>query len=190
MFTGIIEALADVLDRTPMGLRIARPGSFTDVKLGASIAVSGVCLTVTAFDDAGMSFDVVDETWDRTTLGALQAGDKVNLERALAANGRLDGHVVQGHIEGVGEFIDLNARHEARVKLPKELLPFAIPKGSICLDGVSLTIAAVKDDVITVALIPETLSRTTFGLRKKGDGINIETDILIRAVLHSRTHAD
>ncbi len=186
VFTGIIAATAEVLERSPTGLRLARPASVLDLQTGASIAIAGVCLTVTKFDAASMDFDVVGETWKRTTLGTLEKGSRVNLEQALRADGRLDGHVVQGHVEGVGEVTAVAPNGEITIRIPADLLPFAIPKGSICLDGASLTIARIEGDSITVALIPETLARTTFGLRKPGDHINVETDILIRAVLNRR----
>ncbi len=182
MFTGIIESTAKVLENTGRQLLVERPAMFDDIKHGASISVSGVCLSIVAFDASSMSFDVIDETLAKTKLGSLKAGDLVNLERAMLAGSRLDGHIVQGHIEGVAT---VTSFIEGRLSLqvPKEFLPAIAPKGSIALDGVSLTVANVQDDIITVALIPLTLASTTLGNAKEGDRVNIETDIL------SRTHA-
>lgn len=336
MFTGIIEATAEVLHRDDRSIIVARPSLFDDLKLGSSVAISGVCLTVVKMDDESLRFDVVPETFAKSNLGTLRAGDRVNLERAMRADARFDGHVVQGHIEGVGEIVAIvssiprplppreegesyskkpvlasivsaarsmrsnptaseailwnvirydqlgvrfrrqyplggrildfycpkhrlcievdggihqNAKakkedelrseyllkgYAVRVirftndeiakqlpqvldhiqkainspppveeglgveenggesgvtlalRVPRELLPYIIPKGSIALDGVSLTIASVADDILTVALIPETLRQTTFGDKKEGDAVNIETDIFVRALLHQR----
>lgn len=181
MFTGIIEATAAVLHKSDSGLTIARPQTFDDIKLGSSISVHGVCLSVVSFDETAMSFDVVGETWSRSNLGSLAVGSKVNLERAMIANGRFDGHIVQGHVEGVGRTLHV-ARSTSdtivEIELPKELNKYCIQKGSITLNGVSLTIAEQKSNSISVALVPHTLENTTFGSIKEGDTINIETDIL------------
>lgn len=187
MFTGIIEATAKVLERTSGVLVLARPASFDDMKIGSSICVSGVCLSVVSFDQNQMQFDVVAETWSKTKLGSLNAGDQVNLERALRADGRFEGHVVQGHVEGVAEVIALTKDHPLlTIRLPQDLLRFIIPKGSITIDGVSLTIAGTGTDTCSVALIPHTLAHTTLGSLKTGDRVNIETDVFVRAVLHNQ----
>lgn len=178
MFTGIIETTAAVLQKTATGLTLERPASFTDIKEGASIAVSGVCLSVVQFDEASMRFDVVEETWKRTKLGSLTVGDRVNLERSMRADGRFEGHIVQGHIEGVGTVVQPGT--EISIRIPSELVPMVVYKGSIALDGVSLTVARVEGDICTIALIPHTLEVTTFGALKEGDSVNIETDILGR----------
>ncbi len=324
MFTGLIETTAEVLDRTDGGITVARPRIFDDVTIGSSVAVSGACLTIVELTDASMRFDVVPETWARTTLGKKQKGDRVNLERALRADGRFEGHVVQGHVEGVGvivsvsssiprplppeeegesweksgmganllhfsremrkkpmkavEFLWEHLRHdqlgvrfrrqyviggrildffcprenlaieldgavhtsrtarkedalrdeylkedhrvrvlrftndqvlndvqsvlsilrsvigsppppeegagvEVTIELPSDLARFVVPKGSIALDGVSLTVATVENDDVTVALVPHTLKETTLGLLREGDRVNVETDVLVRAVL-------
>jgi riboflavin synthase len=183
MFTGIIETTAEVLSRTSGGLVLARPAFFKDLKKGSSVCVSGACLTVTKLTAKSMAFDVVPETWRRTTLGTLEEGNVVNLERALPATGRFDGHIVQGHVEGVGIVRAVSRQRSAvsiTIALPSSLLPSVVSKGSIALDGVSLTVAAVKGNACTVALIPETLQRTTLGLLKKGSRVNVETDILAR----------
>ncbi len=185
MFTGIIETTAKILERSATGLTLARPKTFDDIKEGSSIAVSGACLSVIRFNKKSMSFAVVPETWAKTKLGALKSGDAVNLERALAANGRFDGHVVQGHVEGVGTVVDIKKEREGAtltIDIPPPLLPFIIPKGSITLDGVSLTIASVNENLCTVALIPLTLQETTLGRLQKGDPVDIETDIFVRAL--------
>lgn len=188
MFTGIIETKAKILERTLDGLVLERPKSFTDLQIGASIAVSGTCLSVVGMDDEMMSFDVVDETWARTKLGGLHRGDFVNLERSMAASARFEGHVVQGHVEGVGAVL-ANGEMEGAgwilsIDLPRELVSSVIHKGSIAIDGVSLTVASLEDTVCSIALIPHTLSLTTLGLLKGGDSVNVETDMFLRGLHH------
>lgn len=183
MFTGIIETTAEILQKSPAGLVLARPITFSDLKRGSSVCVSGACLTVTELTDDTMVFDVVSETWSRTKLGKLKKGDAVNLERALRADGRLDGHIVQGHVEGVGKVLALEGKRQEvtlTIRLPQDLSALAAEKGSIALDGVSLTVASLEDDRCSVALIPETLSTTTLGTLKKGALVNVETDIVAR----------
>lgn len=179
MFTGIIEATAPILDQRQSGLTIEHPGIFDDVKIGSSISVSGVCLSIVKLTGDSMEFDFVPETLAKTKIGSLKKGDRVNLERAMKAGDRLDGHVVQGHVEGVG--IMENDGGILVVQLPKDLLQFVVQKGSIAIDGVSLTVADVKGDEVTIALIPHTLKNTTLGSLKKGDRVNIETDMMVRA---------
>ncbi len=182
MFTGIIEQTARVKDRTERRLTLERPASFTDLVRGASIAVSGVCLTVAELTASVLTFDVVPETWARSTLGEKQQGSLVNLERALPATGRFDGHIVQGHVEGratVRSLVSSGVQgKDLTVDLPEDLLPFVTEKGSICLDGVSLTVAHLQGAQCSVALIPETLARTTLGSLEKGARVNVETDII------------
>jgi len=189
VFTGIIEATAKVLQQGDGKLVLERPSIFDDVKMGSSVAVSGVCLTVTELDTGKLTFDVMPETTAKSTIGDLSMGDSVNLERALPAHGRFEGHVVQGHGEGMGEVVGLE-RHGKDVRLtiriPNDLKRAIVPKGSICLDGVSLTVADVSQETCTVALIPFTLTQTTLGMKKMGDHVNIETDILVRTLLASR----
>lgn len=183
MFTGIVEATAEILENSGTSLTVARPAMFDDVKIGASISVAGVCLTVVGLDDQSMRFDVVEETRMKTTLPLKKKGDRVNLERAVTAGGRLDGHVVQGHIEGMGEIIsDLRKADSGLLKiaLPNNLIKFVVQKGSIAIDGVSLTVAAVEGNVVSIALIPHTKKITTLGQLKPGDRVNIETDVLAR----------
>jgi riboflavin synthase len=181
MFTGIVEITAPVLERTDARLTLARPAMFDDVKIGSSIAVNGVCLTVVVLNKEDLAFDVVGETWRRTNLGDLLVGNVVNLERAMPANGRFEGHVVQGHVEGVATVKEWKEDGQWKMlvlEVPQELLPYITEKGSIALDGVSLTVAGFKGNEVSIALIPHTLEITTLGLRQKGDLINVETDIL------------
>lgn len=197
MFTGIIEATAKVILQGGGKLTLERPRLFDDVKLGSSISVSGVCLTVIGMDERSLTFDVMPETLRKTTIGDLatcpersrRVGDMVNLERALPAHGRFEGHVVQGHVEGTGEIVGLDQRGEdARltIRIPAELQRSIVPKGSIALDGVSLTVVDVGPETFTVALIPMTLRSTILGRKRMGDHVNIETDILVRTLLALR----
>ena len=186
MFTGIIETTAKILERNDSDLTVARPVSFDDLKTGSSICVSGICLSVIDMNDSAMSFDVVPETFVTTTFSGLEAGDYVNLERALRADARFEGHVVQGHIEGTAEVAEIRKKKtgaELVLSMNEDLIAFVIPKGSIAVDGVSLTVAAVQGDGCTIALIPHTLEHTTLGDLQQGDRVNIETDILGRTIL-------
>lgn len=190
MFTGIIEATAKILESDNGRLVIERPASFTDIKEGSSIAVSGVCLSVEEMNKKSVRFSVVPETLRKTTIGSFKEGNLVNLERAMRADARLDGHIVQGHVEGVGEIIDPSAGSGGKwkienetlltIKVPSHLLSGIVPKGSITIDGVSLTVASIDGDQITVALIPLTLEHTTLGKLQPGDRVNVETDVLAR----------
>jgi riboflavin synthase len=189
MFTGIVEAKAKVLETPQGGLALERPASFTDIKVGSSISVAGVCLSVVSFDEAQMRFDIVPETYAKSRLGELTKGASVNLERSMKAGDRVDGHVVQGHVEGTGEVVNgsfdklrRKIENNLSIRLPHELLKNVVEKGSIAIDGVSLTVAKIDGDVITIALIPHTLEHTTLGTLQKGDHVNIETDVLMRGV--------
>ena len=184
MFTGIIESTAKVIEKTDRGITVECPATFNDIKIGSSISVSGVCLSIVEFDVTSMRFDVIDETWAKTNLGDLRVGNLVNLERAMKAGDRLDGHVVQGHIEGVGEVVSCQLSAESSkltIRVPQEFTASIVTKGSIALDGVSLTVADIQDDIVTVALIPHTLTNTTLQNLKEGDRVNVETDVLIRS---------
>ncbi len=187
MFTGIIEATAEVHSFQDSTLVLTRPPFFDDIKIGSSIAVSGVCLSVIAFDARSMAFNVVLSTLSKTTIGTLHSGSLVNLERALSANGRFEGHVVQGHIEGVAVLREPAVRGTdlLLLNIPPDLRRFVVPQGSIALDGVALTVASIEDGVLTVALIPHTLEHTTLGRLKKGDRVNVETDLFARILLHA-----
>lgn len=189
MFTGIVETKAKILERTPDGLVLARPKTFSDLKRGDSISVSGTCLSVVGMDDEMMAFDVVEETWSKTKLGALHRDDFVNVERSMPANGRFEGHIVQGHVEGVATVLaNGDEGHGAGwllvLEMPGHLLPAVIFKGSISVDGVSLTVAALNEHLCTIALIPHTLQETTLGALKPGDAVNIETDMFLRGLHH------
>ncbi|MEK7563022.1 MAG: riboflavin synthase [Patescibacteria group bacterium] len=185
MFTGIIEATAKIIEARDDLLIIERPASFIGIKGGSSIAVSGVCLSVEELNKKSIRFSVVPETLRKSTIGSFKEGNLVNLERAMRADARLDGHIVQGHVEGVGEVIEngkLKIENETllTIKVPSHLLLGIVPKGSIALDGVSLTVASINGDQITVALIPLTLEHTTLGKLQPGDLVNVETDVLAR----------
>lgn len=188
MFTGLIEhsgTIAEV-DQNAEGavIEIATDLAST-LKLGDSVAVNGVCLTATRLSDSSFSADVMNESLARTALGALGSGDPVNLELPLAVGDRLDGHIVQGHVDGVGEIIqstEAGFSRVLRVRLPGALSKYVVEKGSITIDGVSLTVSAVGDDWLEVSLIPETLERTTLGTLQTGSHVNLEADILAKHV--------
>lgn len=191
MFTGIIESTGRVLSvrKGEGGVRLRlEGGGLTDgLKLGASVAVSGVCLTVCHIESNLVDFDVIRETLDRSTLGRLRVGDRVNLERSLVVGDRLDGHFVQGHVDGQARLRQRIASGEEFVLwlVPDSpLAGYMVPKGSVAVDGVSLTIAETRAGEFSVALIPTTVERTTLGERREGDAVNIETDILVRTILH------
>jgi riboflavin synthase len=180
MFTGIIEATALTKRKTDDLLIIERPEIFDDIVIGSSISVSGVCLSVVKMNNTELEFNVVEETWNVTNLDSLKEGDNVNLERSVRADQRLDGHIVQGHVEGTAEVIS-NENGELVIRMPKELIKFCVRKGSIAIEGVSLTIASIERDELSVALIPHTRENTTFGILKAGDSVNIERDITTRS---------
>ncbi len=189
MFTGIIEATAKVLKIGRNEIMLERPESFDDIKIGSSIAVAGVCLSVTSFDTQSMSFDVIGTTLRKTKLASLTIGDAVNLERAMKADGRFEGHIVTGHCEGVGKvgFRDRGRAGEGnmmlQIQIPVSLKKYIVLHGSIAIDGVALTVAELSDSGLSVALIPHTLEHTTLGSLKAGDSVNLETDILGRYIL-------
>lgn len=188
MFTGLIEHSGTVtaVDAGEAGSVITihtelAPG----LGPGDSIAVNGVCLTATNLTPDGFSADVMNETLDRTALSDLESGAHVNLELPLAIGDRLDGHIVQGHVDGVGEIASMREdgfSRVVRVRLPDGLERYVVRKGSIAIDGVSLTVSDCEEDWLEVSLIPETLQRTTLGSRAPGDGVNLEVDILAKHV--------
>jgi riboflavin synthase len=191
MFTGIVETVGRVVAvrEVPGGRRLTiNAGAASDgTAPGASLAVNGVCLTVAAVDGPRLDFDVITETLSRTNLGRLQVGHRVNLERSLRPDSRLDGHFVQGHVDGTARITEKRATDRERILWfePQErLVPYMIPKGSVAIDGVSLTIAELRDRRFSVALIPTTIQATTLGDRNTGDAVNVETDLLVRAVVH------
>ncbi len=194
MFTGLVEALGYVEDlaRDGAGRRLAvRAPAELAAELGAgeSVAVSGVCLTVVAVEPARLAFDLAEETLRVTTLGALRPQEPVNLERPLRLGARLGGHLVLGHVDGVGRVTAVapeGAGRRLTIEVPPALRPLLIPKGSVAMDGVSLTIADLGEMEFTVALIPHTLAVTTLGVRQLGARVNLETDVLgkyVRALL-------
>ena len=190
MFTGIIEGVGRLARREARGgdarLRIeAGTLPFDNVRLGESIAVNGTCLTVVAFDTDGFEADVSTETLALTTLGALPAGAAVNLERAMRPDDRLGGHLVSGHVDGMGtvESVTDDARAQRwRFTAPAGVLRYVARKGSICVDGVSLTVNAVDADGFEVALVPHTVAHTAFATTRPGDPVNLEVDLVARYV--------
>jgi riboflavin synthase len=189
LFTGIIEELGMVVGLEPRGdsavLVVGAPAVSGDARHGASIAVNGVCLTVVAMDGEQLHFDVMAETLKRSVIGALRPAERVNLERAVRAHGRLDGHIVQGHVDGTGVLISRtpgDAWDLVRFGLPADLARYVAEKGSIAVDGVSLTATRVGPDWFEVGLIPETLRATTLGAKQPGDPVNLEVDVLAKYV--------
>ena len=189
MFTGIVEELGTIvrLDRGTDSARLTVQGQLvtSDATHGASIAVNGVCLTVMAHADGEFTVDVMAETLSRSSLGSLRPGDRVNLERAMAAGGRFGGHVVQGHVDGTAQILERvpGDRWElVRLSLPATLARYVVEKGSITVDGVSLTVASIDDTSFTVSLIPTTLELTTLGHKGIGDLVNLEVDVLAKYV--------
>ena len=191
MFTGIIEEMGiveGIVSKKNLSVLMVRAKKvLKGVKRGTSIAVNGVCLTVTNIKRDVLMFDIMRETLLKTNLGTLRPRSCVNLERALKANGRIDGHFVSGHVDDMGKVtarITGENYTELRISFRKDLMKYIVPKGSVCLDGVSLTVGEVKKAYFSVYLIPFTLEVTTLGEVKKGDKINIETDILAKYILN------
>ena len=190
MFTGIVEAVGEVtaVDVTEDGRRLRIAAPFADeLGEGESVSVAGACLTVERFDDEGFEVFLAAETVDRTSLGDRRVGDGVNLERALPADARLDGHFVQGHVDGTTEVTDVRAVGEDwtyEFALPEDLARYVVEKGSVALDGVSLTVADLDEDAGTfsVAIIPTTYRETTFSELEPGDEVNVEVDVLAKYV--------
>ena len=189
MFTGIVEELGSVVGVEPQGdavrLRIRGPVVTSDAVHGASIAVNGVCLTVVDHGDGEFTADVMQETLDRSSLGALLPGSPVNLERPVTLEARLGGHLVQGHVDGTGTILErVPSEHweVVRVSLPDDLGRYVVEKGSITVDGVSLTVVDAARDSFTVSLIPTTLGLTTLGSKSVGDPVNLEVDVVAKYV--------
>jgi riboflavin synthase len=181
IFTGIVEELGEVVEVTDTRLTVRGPLVTSDATYGASIAVNGCCLTVAALDGDTFTADVMAETFKRTSLGALAPGSPVNLERPVRADGRLGGHVVQGHVDGTGT-IESHVEGVVRVRIAEDLARYVVEKGSIAVDGVSLTVVEAGDASFTVSLIPATLGLTTLGRKGPGDPVNIEVDVLAKYV--------
>lgn len=188
MFTGLIQDVGEVrsLEAGAEGARLRIATSLgAEIGLGDSVAVNGICLTATAADAGGFETEVMNQTLEVTALGGVEAGDRVNLELAMKASDRLGGHFVQGHVDGVGEVSSVSDDGFAkrlRVTLDRDLLRYAIEKGSIAIDGVSLTIAGLGEDWLEVSLIPETLERTNLGTAQAGRKINVECDVIAKHV--------
>lgn len=189
MFTGIIEELGTVAALEDQGdalrLTIAASTVLEDVKHGDSIAVNGCCLTVTASNGDTWTADVMQETLDKTSLRGVAPGDVVNLERAVTPQTRLGGHIVQGHVDGVGTIVSRTPSEHwevVEISVPPELARYVVDKGSIAVDGVSLTVVSAGEESLTISLIPETLARTTLGRKGVGAPVNLETDIIAKHV--------
>ena len=189
MFTGIVEELGTVegLEEQADAIRLTvrGPHVVNDARPGDSIAVNGCCLTVAERDGETFTADVMRETLDKTSLGALEPGSKVNLERAVTATTRLGGHIVQGHVDGTGEILARTPSEHwevVEVSLPADIARYLVGKGSITVDGISLTVVEVRDSSFTVSLIPETLARTTLGFKQPGERVNLEVDVIAKYV--------
>jgi riboflavin synthase len=189
MFTGIVEELGKVVSIEDQGdamrLTISGPLVTSDVSRGDSISVSGTCLTAVEIENGTFTADVMKETLKLTSLGTLAVGSPVNLERAMTAATRFGGHVVLGHVDGVGTVISREPSEHwewVRVSVPKELMKYVVLKGSITIDGISLTVNEVGDDYIGLSLIPETLRLTTLGTKQPGDKVNVEADIMAKHI--------
>ena len=189
MFTGIVEELGTVASVEDQGdairLTVRASTVLSDAGLGDSIAVNGCCLTVVSHDGAEWTADVMQETLDKTSLQGVQSGDRVNLERAVTADKRLGGHIVQGHVDAVGHVVRRTPSEHwevVEIAMPPELGRYLVDKGSITVDGVSLTVVEAHDTTFTVSLIPETLARTTLGFRQPGDRVNLEVDVIAKHV--------
>jgi riboflavin synthase len=194
MFTGIIEEMGEITAITPSGdgwrLTVRAPRAAADAVHGESIAVSGVCLTVVGSTADTFDTDVMKQTLDVAAIGSATVGTRVNIEKAMPVGARLGGHIVQGHVDGVGDVLEVRPGAQwsvLRISLPADLAPLVVDKGSISVDGTSLTVSAVSAPAdpspwFEISLIPETLAATTLGIRAVGDRVNLETDILARHV--------
>lgn len=181
MFTGIIEEVGRVVSAQPQSLTISARTVLSGMKPGDSVAVNGVCLTVTTFSDTSFSADVMPETKRRTNLGLLRAGDGVNLERPLTLGGRLGGHLVQGHIDATGQIVAIAPEDDAfiiSVEAPPEVMRFVVEKGFITVDGISLTVVTREESTFSVSIVDFTFKHTTLHERRVGDTVNLETDII------------
>ncbi|MFC8203468.1 riboflavin synthase [[Kitasatospora] papulosa] len=195
MFTGIVEELGEVTTVEKLDdasrFRLRGPVVTEGAKHGDSIAVNGVCLTVVDLGENEFTADVMAETLDRSSLGALAAGSRVNLERPMALGGRLGGHLVQGHVDGTGHIVERKVSENwelVTVSLPAGLARYVVEKGSITVDGVSLTVVDAGPDFFTISLIPTTLALTTLGLKQPGDPVNLEVDVLAKYVERLLAH--
>jgi riboflavin synthase len=195
VFTGIVEELGVVEALEDQGdairLTVRGPHVTVDARLGDSISVNGCCLTVAVRDGEKFTADVMRETLDKTSLGVLQPGSRVNLERAVTAQTRLGGHIVQGHVDGTGHVLRRTPSEHwelVEISLPGDLARYLVDKGSITVDGISLTVVTAGPASFTVSLIPETLARTTLGVKQEGDTVNLEVDVIAKYVERLITH--
>jgi riboflavin synthase len=185
VFTGIVEEIGQVIETLASRLSVTGSIVMEGLKLGDSIAINGICLTVVKLDGDNFSLDVVPETLQKTNLGQLKTLDPVNLERAVAYGGRMGGHMVQGHGEGTGEVLKTEPDGNAtimEISVPNPLIPYLVEKGFVAIDGASLTVVSVEKTSFSISLIPYTLANTTLGSRKQRDVVNLETDIVARYV--------
>ncbi len=197
MFTGIVEEIGTV-ERIQRGrnsavLTIRAEAVTSDLKLGDSVAVNGICLTVTSCSDSGFTADVMHETLDRSSLAGIKSGSHVNLERAMPANGRFGGHIVSGHVDGVGRITEIRRDDTAvwyTVQAEPEVMRYIVEKGSVAIDGVSLTVARVTDRDFSVSTIPHTRGVTVLGERRVGDAVNLENDVIGKYVEKLLSPAD
>lgn len=185
MFTGIVEEVGVIRNlhrsKNSSVLSIGAKAVLSDLKIGDSVAVNGVCLTATSRDSSGFTADVMHETLDRSSLGSLTVGSHVNLERAMAADGRFGGHIVSGHIDGTGTILSIRTDDNAvwyTVQAAPSLLRYIVEKGSITIDGISLTVAAISDTQFSISAIPHTVAVTILSEKRVGDTVNLETDII------------
>lgn len=184
MFTGIVEEIGTVkkiVKGSQSYLEIQADKILSDIHLGDSIAVNGVCLTVTSFSGKSFTADVMNETFNRSSLGQLKSGSHVNLERAMSANGRFGGHIVSGHIDGTGEVVSIKKDDNAvwyKISTDSNIMKYIVEKGSIAIDGISLTVAKTENDNFSVSIIPHTASETILSEKKIGDIVNLENDIV------------
>ena len=191
MFTGIVEEMGNIVkvEKGARSSRLVVSGKkiFDDLKLGDSVAVNGVCLTVTSYTSNTFHADVMNETLSRTNLGDLKSGSIVNLERAMIANGRFGGHIVSGHIDGLGVIKNVEKDDIAvwyTISADKKIMKYIIEKGSVAIDGISLTVAKVTDTTFSVSLIPHTAKETLLGHKKAGDTVNLENDVVGKYIEH------
>ncbi len=183
MFTGIVEEIGRVAGATGQGLTIGAREVLKGLTLGQSLAVNGVCLTVTAFTPTSFTIEVMPEPLRRTDLGSLKTGDRVNLERPLKFGGEMGGHLVQGHVDATGTLIAITREGDARIlrlQAPPEVMRYIVEKGFIAVDGVSLTVAGLDADSFTVSIVGYTFTHTTLGERRPGDAVNLEVDIMAK----------
>ena len=181
MFTGIVEEIGIVKSVQSKVITIEANKIFDDLHLGDSVAVNGTCLTVSSFDNKIFNADVTQETLNRTNLGSLKNGSRVNLERAMTLSGRFGGHIVSGHIDGVGSIKSMKKDDNAiilTIEVPRQLMEYIVEKGSVAVDGISLTVASLTDNTFSIAVIPHTLKETVLYYKKEGDKVNIENDVI------------